>query len=319
MLALLLYCLSSEDELPILLEKPLKNELLPETPLEDGEFWKEYWKQKQPEEQRQIDVLDQLIMEGALTGDPEPVQNTPQKGTLMFSGKCRQPECVPRNVTFIWQTGSYGGGISLQIELEGPPAWLGVGVSSDGNMVGGGRYFGRLWRKYIPSPAVVAVWEAGLPRPLRYSLRECPSATALSMGSALPLHSRRSTLIALPHALLPNATSHTLRALDVCLLLRPHPATRPAEGYSETDAKLATEGYLVNVYQDGFPYVPYGGAVAARTDEKTMLQLVLPYTHDCREGRLAVCIDGPTHFILAHGEGDTWRRHPTHGMFAVRH
>ena len=260
MLALLLCCLTSEENLPILWDEPLNNELLPD--VDDEDFWPEYWKQRQPQEQEQIENLEKQILERTLTKELDR-GNTAQKGTLMLSGKCPQPPCVggPGNVTFSWDTSSYGGGISLQIQLVGTDAWLGVGVSSDGNMVGGGRYFGRLGWKYIPSPAVVAVWESGMPRPLRYSL----------------------------------------------------------QGYSETDVKLATEGYLVNVYQDGFPYVPYGGAVAARSDGKTTLQLVLPYTHDCRFGRLAVCIDGPTHFILAHGEDDTWQRHPSHKMFTVRH
>lgn len=258
MLALLLLFLSSEDDLPILLEAPLENELLPD--VNDEDFWPAYWKHRQPGEQQQLELLEKQLKQGALT-EERTKENTAQKGTLMFTGECPQPTCVggPRNVTLSWETSSYGGGIALQIDLFGSDAWLGIGVSSDGNMVGGGRYFGRLGWKYITTPAVVAVWEAGLLRPLRYNL----------------------------------------------------------QGYSEAEVNLMTEGYLVNVYQDGFPYVPYGGAVAARTERKTTLQLVLPYTHDCQLGRLAVCIDGPTHFILAHGNDDSWRRHPSHGMFAV--
>lgn len=73
-----------------------------------------------------------------------------------------------------WSTTSYNGGAHIKVEYGGD-AWLALGVSADGHMVGGGRspswHFWR-WSAAIPSPAVVASWSApDAPSASRYKLR----------------------------------------------------------------------------------------------------------------------------------------------------
>ena len=66
-------------------------------------------------------------------------------------------------LTLRWSTSSYNMGVDFVLEYSGE-AWLGLAISSDGHMVGGGprwRYASWLQGRQTPTPAFVADWKGG--------------------------------------------------------------------------------------------------------------------------------------------------------------
>ena len=66
-------------------------------------------------------------------------------------------------LTLRWSTTSYNMGVDFVLEYSGE-AWLGLAISSDGHMVGGGprwRYASWLQGRQTPTPAFVADWKGG--------------------------------------------------------------------------------------------------------------------------------------------------------------